>query len=125
MSCILICHFVERRNPSLLLKTQRTFMLLLLEGLHARNSLWYGAGVMQLDSNSGLSGNQADLSIIGAFSAPQTSYPPVAVIKDLLESVCFAFHLGSLCIAFSKSGTTLNLGFQESCVFLRNKGLAG
>ena len=100
-------------------------MLLLLEGLHARNSLWYGAGVMQLDSNSGLSGNQADLSIIGAFSAPQTSYPPVAVIKDLLESVCFAFHWVRFVLLLAKVEQRSTWAFKNLAFSSEIKGWLG
>ena len=125
MSRVLICHFVKRRNPSLLLNDQCAILSLLLEGLHGCNSLWYGVGVMQLDSSSGLSGNQADLSVIGAVSAPQSSYPPVAVIKDLLEGVCFAFHWVRFVLLIAKVEQLSTRAFNNLAVSSVNKGLAG
>jgi len=115
--------------PSLSLEIPRNrvgaILPLLLEGLHGCNSLWYGVGVMQLDSSSGLSRNQADLSIIGAVSAPQASYPPVAIIKNLLEGVRFAFHWVRFVLLFAKVEQRSSFSFENLAVFSVNKGLAG
>jgi hypothetical protein len=125
MRPISIRHFVERGDASLLWNGLFAFLPLLLEDLHSHNSLWYGADAMQQDSSGRLSLNQTDLSIVGAISEPQPSYPAVALIKDLMELVCFAFHWVSFVLLFAKVKQLASARFEDILLSSANKRLAG